>query len=713
MKKLSIQLLISTCVAGTLSAAALAADNDTVLGTVEVSATRLRSVPDLDVPASIVTVHADPDSNRNQANATELLSGLPGVLALDRQNYAQDTQLSIRGNGSRATFGVRGLRLYIDGIPAAMPDGQGQLSHLNVMSADTVQVLRGPFSALYGNSSGGVVQMWSSPGTPDSSARLRATYGSFGTSSFGAQGLGTVGPADYDVTVSRFETDGYRDHSAARRDSANLRVGVDVGTGRSLTLIANYLDIPEAQDTLGLTPADWRADPGQAASVAETFDTRKSVEQLQGGAIFEQRVGVGTLRAMAYTGNRKVTQYLSIPPTAQNSPTHAGGVIDLDGDYSGGDVRWSWTGELAGRQLEVTLGGNYDLQDQLRRGYENYTGPADNSCSGATTCGVRGDLRRDENDKVHNFDQFAQAWWQFANRWSVLAGVRHSRLKFRNVDRYVVGTNLDDSDSKGYGDTTVVAGVMFRPLETLRLYASTGDGFETPTFNELSYRADGQPGFAFNLVPEQSHNYELGAKWRTAGGIEVDAALFQTDTDNELVVVRNAGGRSSYGNVDTQRQGLEASLLVPFSAHWQLRVDYTLVDAQFRDDFMICSGTPCTAPNTPVPAGSRLPGVPRHQGQMRLAWTPGDWSAAVELTGSSPIVVSDTAADNAPGYGVWNADVGYAWRLADSKLRTFVRVENLFDKKYVGSVIVNDGNGRYFESGPERSFMAGVQWRWR
>ncbi|HTQ36994.1 MAG TPA: TonB-dependent receptor [Steroidobacteraceae bacterium] len=713
--------IVAATFGATVAAAAAPDTGQNELATVEVSATRLLSVPDIDVPAAISTVQANPDSDRTQTNMTELLAGLPGVTALDRQNYAQDTQLSIRGNGSRSTFGVRGLRLYADGIPASMPDGQGQLSNFNVMGADTVQVLRGPFSALYGNSSGGVVQMWSSPGTPEPSARVRATYGSFDTRSFGAQGLGTLGAVDYDLVGSRFQTDGYRDHSAARRDSANLRLGVDAGENRSLTLVANYVDIPEAQDTLGLTPALWWADPRQTASVATQYNTRKSVEQLQGGAIFEQTIGSGTLRVMGYDGNRQVTQFLAIMPTVQANPLHSGGVVDLDGDYRGGDARWSWAGKLAGRPLEFTVGSSYDWQNQQRRGYEDYTGPASNSCSGATVCGVQGRLRRDESDTVDSFDQFAQVWWQFAGQWSTLAGLRHSEVKFSSTDHYIATGNPDDSGGRNYHDTTAVGGVEFSALQTLRFYASTGDGFETPTFNELAYRCDGGAGLAFYLKPEQSRNYELGGKWRPADGVALDAALFQGDTRDELVVGKNSGGRSCYNNVDrTRRQGIELSGQLPLAHDLHLEGSYTFLSAQFRSAYQSCPGTPCTVP-VAVPAGAQIPGVPRHQGRLRLAWTPGAWNAGLEFTASSPIVVTDNSAsaiasygtDRAPGYALWNLDAGHDWQLPHSDLRAFVRVDNLFDRDYVGSVIVNEGNGRFFESGPERSLTAGLQWHWK
>jgi iron complex outermembrane receptor protein len=717
MKRVATSLLFTAgCIAASGALGADAGNSAEVLDPVIVSATRLRSVADLDVPASISTVYLNPDDNQMQANVTELLAGIPGVTALDRQNYAQDTQLSIRGFGSRATFGVRGLRLYADGIPASMPDGQGQLSHFSVLGAESMQVMRGPFSALHGNSSGGVVQVWSRAGTEEPSARLRGTFGSHGTSTLGGQALGTTGPVDYNLAVSRFDTDGYRDHSAARRDSANLRLGVDLGADQSLTFVANYVDIPEAQDPLGVTPDDWRADPRGTASVTTQFNTRKSVQQLQGGAIYEYRMGAHSLRAMAYTGNREVRQFLSIPPSTQRATqTHSGGVVDLDGTYEGADLRWSYASALAGRPLEITIGTNLDRQNQLRRGYENFLGPVDNTCSGATTCGVLGALRRDETNRIRNFDQFAQGYLRFSDHWSMMAGVRHSQVRFRNNDRYENGTNGIDSGTARYSDTTLVGGVMFHARPSLRFYASVGEGFETPTFNEMSYRADGEAGLAFDLVAAESRNYELGTKWRPAGGLELDIALFRANTEDELMVAANSGGRSRFRNADgvTRRQGLEAALAVPLAQDLRLDGSYTLLDAEFRDDNLVCSGTPCTNPVTPVPAGSRIPGVARHQGTLALRWSPGQWEGGVEFEARSQMVVNDVASFQAPGFGLWHAEVGRSWDLAGSSLRTFARVENLLGKTYVGSIIVNEGNSRFFEAGTERTAMIGLQWNWR
>jgi iron complex outermembrane recepter protein len=697
----------ASLVTTTLSLSAAETSSTPELETVVVSATRLRGVQDIDVPASVTTVQLQPETgNRTQTEVTEVLSGVPGVTALDRQNYAQDTQLSIRGFGARATFGVRGVRLFADGIPASMPDGQGQLSHFNVLGADRVQILRGPFSALYGNSSGGVVQLWSRQGTAEPSARLRATYGSYDTRTFGAQTLGELGPVNYNVAISRLETDGYRDHSAAKRDSLNGRFAIDVGANGTLALVVNAVDIPEAQDTLGLTNADWRINPRQTASVATQFNTRKSVQQLQGGLVFEQRLNdAQTIRAMAYSGNRKVEQFLAIPIATQANALHSGGVVNLNNDFRGADLRWSWEASLAERPLELTLGSNFDLQSQLRRGYNNFVGSA---------LGMRGNLRRDETNRVENFDQFAQAWWQFAPQWSVLAGARASKVHFKSVDRYIVGTNLNDGGRRQYSDTTLVGGLMYRASESLRLYVSGGDGFETPTFNELSYRADGTAGLAFNLQPAISKDWEVGAKWQHAEGAQLEFALFRANTQDELAVARNLGGRSSFLNVDqARRQGAEIAAALPLANGWKLTSSYTLLDAKFRSSYRICTAAPCPVANVVVAAGSRIPGIANHQGQLQIQKTAGNWNAALEFQASSSLFANDVNTIKAPGYGLWNAEFGHRWQTGQSSLRGFARVENLLGKTYVGSVIVNEGNSRFFESGPEQTALIGLQWQWR
>ena len=686
-------------------AAQSAAADPVTLDRVQVRATRLVGVADFDSPTSVSTVSLRDDDNGNAVNVSDVLGGVPGLLARDRQNYAQDTQLSLRGFGARSTFGVRGVRLYADGIPASMPDGQGQLSHFNLLGAERIDIIRGPFSALYGNSSGGVVQLWSAEGQADDPWRVRATAGSDDATTLAMQLKGAAGAVAYNLAASRFDTRGYRDHSAARRDSVNARLDLKLDALRTLTLVLNHVDLPDADDPLGLTRVQTLADPRQGTPVATQFDTRKSVRQSQAGLTYQQRVGTSqTWRVMAYGGTRAVQQFLALPAVAQANPLNAGGVIDLDSGYGGADLRWSWRGELATGPFEFTAGTNIDQQEQSRRGYENFVDG---------TLGVKGALRRDESNRVRNVDQFAQAWWEFSPRWSLLAGARHSEVRFFARDRYVTAANPDDSGRVEYSETTPVAGLVFKARENLRVYASAGRGFETPTFNELGYRADGGAGLALDLLPATSRNLEFGVKWRGDAGTRVEAAVFRADTDDELAVARNVGGRSSFRNVGSaRRDGAELSFETPLSAHWQLQLAYTWLDATFRSAYLVCSGTGCTVPSTPVTAGSRIPGVARQQGFARAQWRDGPWRIALEGEAVGDVVVNDVASESAPAYALLNLEAAREWSLPSGTLRAFGRIDNALDRAYVGSVIVNEGNGRFYEPGPGRTFMVGAQWQW-
>lgn len=676
----------------------------TALPAVQVQAARVAGVDPFALPASHDTVWIGADRAGAVAQVSEALAGVPGLLARDRQNFAQDTQLSIRGFGARSTFGVRGVRVLVDGVPATMPDGQGQLSHASLLGAERIEVLRGPFSALYGNSSGGVLQVWSAQGQAGDPWRLRMNAAADNTLSVGAQLRGAGRRFDYNIAASHFRTDGWRDHSRARRESLNARLGTDLGGGR-LELLLNALDAPDAQDPLGLTRAQVAADPRQATAVAHQYNTRKSVRQQQAGLRWSRESGAQRWQLMGYAGQRAVTQYLPIPPGPQANPLHAGGVIDLDGGYGGLDARWGWKGDLLGRPLDLVVGMNADRQRQHRTGYENFVG---------STLGVRGRLRRDQIDTVQNVDPFAQAWWQWSPRWSLLAGVRHSTVRFASEDRYRVGANPDDSGRRRYQATTPVAGVSFEATPQWRLHAAVGRGFETPTFNELGYRSDGQAGLALDLAAARSRSLEVGSKWHAQDGTRLDISLFRADTDDELAVASNTNGRSTYRTIGrTRRQGVELQYHQPLAEQWQLQLAWTWLQAQVRTPYLTCAASNCAVPDTPVAAGSRLPGVPRQQAFARLQWTPGAWQWAVEGSAGSDVVVNDLASERAPGYALLHLEAGRRWTLAAGELRAFARIDNVLDQRYIGSVIVNDGNGRYFEPGPDRRASLGLQWSWR
>lgn len=662
----------------------------TALEPVTVTATRT-AVTGFDTPASIDLILA-PELGMG-ASLAEWLQAVPGLAARERQNSAQDTQISIRGFGTRSSFGIRGVRLYVDGVPATQPDGQGQISQFNLATADRVEVLRGPFSALYGNSSGGVIQLFTADASATPQAELEAVRGSFGDQRYSlvASGLGAT------LGASQFETDGYRAHSAAQRTSFNAKLDLPAGEGGQLTVLFNHLDAPDAQDPLGLTRTQFDANPRAASPAAVQFNTRKSAAQSQLAVVFDQALDAQhALRLMAYHGSREVQQFLAIPQATQANPRHSGGVVDLASTFAGGDARFTRQGEA----ITVVAGLSADRLQQHRRGFENFANGA---------LGMQGALRRDEINTVSNFDQYLQVDWAAAPRVGVLAGLRNSSVRFDSRDRYVRQGNPDDSGAVSYDALTPVAGLVFKQSERLHWYGAYGTGFETPTIAELAYRPDGAAGLNFALDPARTRNAEAGVKLKLANATRINAAVFRVDARDELVTIANSGGRATFANAArTRRQGAELSLHTEPIRNVDLSLAYTLLDATVRSAYRTCTTLPCTSAQTEVAAGNRLPGVAQGQWFSRIAWTPSAaWQLATEFRYVDALAVNDVNSEFAPSYGVVDAEVSHRW--PRQGLRALLRVDNVLDKQYAGSVIVNDANGRYYESARSRSLFAALE----
>jgi iron complex outermembrane receptor protein len=687
-------------------AAAQSAPPIATLEPVQVTATRTAR-PASGVPAAITVLAGKRLATDTLGiNLPEKLHGVAGVSARERQNYAQDVQVSIRGFGARSTFGIRGVRLYLDGIPATMPDGQGQVSNFNLASAGRLEILRGPFSALYGNASGGVIQLFTADGAADPGTRLGLAFGSDATERESFDFRGVNGALDYNLDFTHFSTDGFRDHSRAQRNSFNAKVKLTTAGGGTLTLLGNALFSPTALDPLGLTADQFADDPRQATAAAALFNTRKALQHEQLGLIFERALTQSqSLRLLGYTGTRVVTQFLAVPVAAQANPLNGGGVVDLDNRFSGFDGRWSFQGDLAARPFDLVVGVNYDEQEQHRLGFENFVGGS---------LGVRGQLRRDQLDRVRDFDQYAQADWSPLDKVSLLLGLRHSTVRFDSRDHYVTAANPDDSGRQQFSATSPVAGISFRPVAFLNLYVSYGHGFETPTFDELGYRADGSAGLNFALHAARSHSTELGAKAKLSDKAELELAVFRADTDDELAVATNSGGRSTFQNTGkARRQGVELTLHAQLGKSWQTQLAYTHLDANFRDAFLTCNSSPCATPNVLVPAGAQIPGVARSMIYLAASWENGNgWHAGVTGQYVSSMAVDNVGDARAHPYTVFDADAGYEFRHHRPDARAFVRIGNIFSRRYAGSVIVNESNGRYFEPAPGRTFLVGMDWRW-
>ncbi|WP_323066793.1 TonB-dependent receptor PqqU [Klebsiella quasipneumoniae] len=699
MKILSVRHAALPALLLPLIAAAQAADEQTMVVTAAPT-----TVSELDTPAAVSVVNGDEMRQAApRVNLSESLGAVPGLQVQNRQNYAQDLQLSIRGFGSRSTYGVRGLRIYVDGIPATMPDGQGQTSNIDIGSVDTIEVLRGPFSALYGNSSGGVINVTSQTGTQPPTVEASSYYGSFGTWHYGMKATGAVGDGshagdvDYTVSTNRFTTHGYRDHSGARKNLANARLGVRINDVSKLTLLLNSVDI-KANDAGGLTADEWRDNPRQSPR-GDQYNTRKNTRQTQAGLRYERQLSAqDDLSVMMYAGERETTQFQSIPRAPQLKPSHAGGVIDLTRHYQGIDTRLTHRGELL-VPVTLTAGLDYENMSERRKGYENFV-----MVNGAPQYGEQGALRRNERNLMWNVDPYLQTQWQLTDKLSLDAGVRYSSVWFDSNDYYITPGNGDDSGDASYHKWLPAGSLKYALTDAWNVYLSAGRGFETPTINELSYRSDNQSGLNFGLKPSTNDTVEIGSKTRIGNGL-LTAALFQTDTDNEIVVDSSSGGRTSYKNAGkTRRQGMELGLDQQFGESWRLKAAWTWLDATYRTN--VCGDASCN--------GNRIPGIARNMGYASFGYQPEQgWYAGSDIRYMSDIMANDENTAKAPSWTVVGLTTGYKRSYGRMDMDLFGRVDNLFDREYVGSVIVNESNGRYYEPAPGRNYGIGLNLAWR
>jgi iron complex outermembrane recepter protein len=673
-----------------------------------VTATRIAE-SSFDLPVSVDRVDRGTIANGQlQVNLSESLITVPGVSVESRQNYAQDLQLSVRGFGARSSFGVRGLRLYSDGIPGTMPDGQGQFSQFDLGSADHIEVLRGPFSALYGNSSGGVIAIFTEDAKPGHLIDGTSEYGSFNTQRYAVKTEGDDGVVNYVLDAAHFQTDGYRYHSNAERDNFNAKMRVATSETAKLTLVANVVETPFVQDPLGLTRAQLGADPRQAGVGAIPFNTRKSLDQEQLGAVYEDKLSANDdLSSMVYTGHRATTQFQAIPvATQQNAPLYPGGVIDLDRAFWGIDTHVTDSREIAGTPLQLVGGVNYDDLAEARRGYLNFVG---------SQTGVEGGLRRDEANHVYDFDQYLQAQWDPDAHWRMIAGVRNNVVEVSSHGHIPV---LDGADSSvRYSAVNPVAGITYRASSAVNLYGSYGKGFETPTLNDLAYRSvDGSlPGLNFGLKPARSNNFEAGIKAATEH-VQANLAAFYIKTEDELAVLQNSGGRTVDQNIgETNRRGMELGVDANWAGGFSGRLAYTYIRAVVGQTYATCVAAPCNPlanPAGPLPAnyktvaaGSYLPAVPRNALYAGITWSyaPLGFSTTLETQGRARIYADDRNSDAASGYWVANLRAGFAQETRHWRLSEYARIDNLADRTYVGSVIVDETNFRFFEPAPGRT----------
>lgn len=695
MKKTYLATAVAALFAAPITTAIAA---DTLLDDVVVSSSRSEQ-RSFDAPASIQSLNRDiiQDSGP-QMNASESLNKIPGIVASNRQNYAQDLQISIRGFGSRTKFGVRGVRLVIDGIPATIPDGQGQSSSISLTSVDRIEVLRGPMAQLYGNSAGGVIQAFTREAPEVPEVMVQGYYGSYGTYRTDWQYAQKIGQFGLVADYSTFKTDGYRQNSQTERNQFNGKFTYDHDDKTKFTLIANYFDLPYAYDPAGITRADFESKGGHYSRYTSypTLRLRKTIEQTQVGGVFDRKLdGSSAISLRMYSGNRTNTHFNNVT----NDPeTYVG----LDRNYKGVGLEYRQNDEFFNKDTSWVLGFSYDQSSE-------FSSKGNTDRAGEVAYPLV--YTRSENRKAQNMDYYGQMTLRATDQVSLIGGLRSTNVVLSN-NNYLSATG-QGSGSVSFSAVSPVFGLTYHLADNANLYMNYGRGFETPTLSEMGYVNTGgtpaiETGFNRTLLAAKSNQYEIGMKWLPYQFTRVDLSAFYISTANEIIVDKTVTPDSSYRNISgTQRRGVELAVQTTLANSFKHTSALTILDATFNKS----EGS--------VVAGNPLPGVPAKVLFTDLAWSSTNFrkdkykqvmgtTIAAEFIAMGRVYSEDKASNSksAPGYGVANLKVKHKFDFSGITYTTYGSLNNIFDKQYVGSVIVGDTYP--LEPAPGKNWMLGV-----
>lgn len=625
------------------------------------------------VPAAVTVVGRD-EIRRGQPTLglDEALVPVPGVFAQNRYNFSQDLRLSIRGFGARSAFGVRGIRIVVDGIPETLPDGQSQVDAIELAGVRRMEIHRGLSSPLYGNSAGGVIHLLTEDGGGPPLAELGVTTGAGELWKLVGRTSGESGRLRYHATGSFLSFEGLRDQSAVRAFGLNAKgtYTPDARTSVMVTLGAN--DSPLAQDPGGLTRTELEQSPGIAAPNNLRFDTGESVRDLRAGVVLRRRwLPDHDVRLTAFHSSRAFRS--SIPFTQ----------VDFDRTFSGAILQHTFGRPLLGRYSRLHSGVELQRQDDRRRNFNNLDGrPGDT-------------LRLHQDEGVTSLGLFVHETLEVVPHLTLHAGGRYDLVHFTVTDRLL--TDGDDSGTRVFSQPTGRIGVSWTRLPAFAPYASASQSFEVPTTTELVNRPGGGGGLNEDLEPQRANSLELGARGHVLGErLGYEAAVFHTWVEGLLVRFEDDTGRAFFRNADRGRHlgtELGARARLPFG--FEARGAWTWLQATVGGE------------------GARLPGLPEHVIGAQLGWTHArGYHALVEWQRVSAIFADDANTVATEAYGVLNARVGYEMPGPGWRASPFVGVQNALDARYAGNVRVNAAGGRYFEPAPGRLIYGGMRVAW-
>ena len=690
-----------------------------------VTATRVET-NSFDLPVSIDVVEKKDLEGQLNMTLSESLIRIPGITAQNRTQMAQDPQISTRGFGARSTFGVRGIRVYVDDIPLSTPDGIATPGNIDIGTLKSIEVMRGPFSSLYGSSSGGVINLRTQNAPKDPEIGFNALYGSYNTDKELAYATGTSKGVEYLVNYSRYSSDGYRDNSENEKEAGTIKLKTNITPDTKLTMLFNWID-QKANDPGGLTNSEVYGQ-NRKMSAQNNIDQKARVarDNKQVGFNLEHKINDhNSVNLIAYVGERNNLQYLYSAAYA-SSLNQSGRASAIARDFHGTDFKWTNTNEIMGKPYQILAGISYGYQKDKRTDDMANSGAKSinpTSCgTGVTDASLIANCYklRDENNIAYNFDQYFQGQISATKDIDIHAGIRRTFITLKNED-FIVGSSTGPSSllykyQDGSGKitarkTTPVIGVTYKISPTWNIYGNYGEGFETPTFIEMAYSDTNGLGPNFNLKPSTSDNYEIGTKFFLGDKTRANIALFKTNTENEIVTNAGTSAYTSFRNAGkTQRKGVEISFESTLPNNFNIYGSYSYLDAEFKSPFNTTYTTSSGTTTSYILSGNKISGTYKDQLYGELSWKyPGlGFSVALESRANSKVFANDSNTVSVAGYTIFNMRAGFEQKFQAWRLTEYIRVENLTDKDYIGSIKNNDNTGRFFEPSAERNYLVGI-----
>ena len=596
-------------------------------------------------------------------SVNDYLQNVPGLFTMSPDNYAQDSRITSRGFGARSSFGIRGIKIWVDEIPETTPDGQSQLDNLDFNLIEEIEVLRGPNGALYGNVSGAMLKISQADLSQIvNRIQFRLAFGSYGFKQAGFTYNRSKEKLNYQLSYGYHEADGYRNWSAFKNHVANFRGRYKSGSDE-LTLLLNAVYNPVSQDAGAQTLEEVTQTPQAARRANEDFKAGEQVTQERLGVVYKHTSSSYYFQAKSYILHRDFDNALGFQSGGKvNIQRICGGIYaEVGNSYSQNKHHW-------------ILGADFQSQLDRRKNFDN-------------NFGVTGNTTLDQKETYSDLSFYLLNSFRITDKLNSEVNFRFSSIGSKITDDF-----YSDGNQSGEQYNTVLSPTINLSYQLTSMVGSRfqyATGFETPTLAELAINPNGQPGLNRDLVASSSRGFEFLLHIGRTLENYLDLQVFSICGLNEFLPFESKDfpGRFYYKNTGTsRRQGYELSLRKQLSNKWSVVLNHS-------KNYM--KGTDITI---------NLPGIPQHLSQLQLYFYDGKKiQFKFDNTLVGKIYLTSSSPSNISNYVVGGLQASYVFRGKNADCTLTAGLNNLYGVKYYNNLRINAAGGRYYEAAPGRN----------